>query len=98
MYVAREGFFTVVDGKEVVVVGGVTRVRDGHPLLNGREHLFEIATAHYETEHTPWGGETRADIAQAVAEAEAEVEDEAPAEPAPDPSGLSLKTSGAKLA
>lgn len=50
MYVANESFVCVVDGQSYSVVGGVTRVRAGHPLLTGREHLFRVLRAHYEYE------------------------------------------------
>lgn len=48
MYVANESFVCVVDGQSYSVVGGVTRVRAGHPLLRGREHLFRVLRAHHE--------------------------------------------------
>lgn len=52
MYLARETFVTEIDGVPVAVHAGVTRVRDGHPLLKGRESMFDVLTAHYEVEQT----------------------------------------------
>jgi len=40
LLVATETFSTDVDGHEVIVHAGVTRVRAGHPVVKGREHLF----------------------------------------------------------
>ena len=50
IYVAKESFATDVDGVSVSVVGDVTLVREGHPLLKGREHLFKAVVPHYEVE------------------------------------------------
>ena len=50
LYVAKESFHTEVDGVPITVVGNTTRVREGHPLLSGREDLFEEITADYEYE------------------------------------------------
>ena len=44
--VARETFSCVVDGREVLVWKGETRVRAGDPLVKGREGLFEPAESH----------------------------------------------------
>lgn len=58
--VAKESFSTVVDGVPVSVVAGQTRVREGHPLLKGREQFFELLTVHYDVEQaTAAPGETR---------------------------------------
>lgn len=52
VYVARESGSAEVDGESLAFVKGVTRVREGHPLLKGREGLFELADerVHYEVE------------------------------------------------
>ena len=60
VYVARESFTAELDGVPVSVVKGVTRVREGHPLMEGREGLFEIVTVHFEVDAAgPPAGETR---------------------------------------
>ncbi len=46
VYIAKESFAAEIDGVPVVVRKGVTRVRAGHPLLAGREQMFEPADAH----------------------------------------------------
>jgi len=60
LYVATESFSTELDGITVAVVKGVTRVREGHPLMVGREMYFKPITAHFEV-NSPAdpGGETR---------------------------------------
>lgn len=50
MLVAKESFIIRWEGVDKVFTGGVTRVREGHPVLEGREHLFEALTPHYEVE------------------------------------------------
>ena len=50
IYVATESFVTTIDGEEVVIRKGTTRVRAGHKLLKGRERLFEPLTIQYDTE------------------------------------------------
>lgn len=60
--VARETFTAELDGSPVIVHKGVTRVREGHPLLKGREDLFELVddTVHYDIEQaTAAPGEKR---------------------------------------
>jgi hypothetical protein len=59
IYVARESFSAELDGVPVAVVKGQTRVREGHPLLDGRESLFEPVTVHYDVDASPVRGETR---------------------------------------
>lgn len=50
LLVATKTFLTSVDGRRVRVVKDQTRVRAGHPLLEGREHLFKVADAHFDVE------------------------------------------------
>jgi hypothetical protein len=39
--VAVESFACEVDGRELIVQAGITRVRPDHPVVKGREHLFQ---------------------------------------------------------
>jgi hypothetical protein len=39
--VAVESFVAEVDGAPFMVQAGVTRVRKDHPVVAGREHLFQ---------------------------------------------------------
>lgn len=41
VFVAKESFAVELDGTEVQVHRGKTRVREGHALLKGRESQFE---------------------------------------------------------
>jgi hypothetical protein len=50
IYVARESFVTDYNGAPTVVHADITRVREGHPLMSGREHMFKEIDAHYEVE------------------------------------------------
>jgi hypothetical protein len=50
IYVATESFMVELDGNPVAVRKDITRVREGHPLLEGRENLFKPITAHFEVE------------------------------------------------
>lgn len=60
IFVAKQSFTTELDGAPISVFGGVTRVRAGHPLLKGREELFEPLKVHYDVEAaTAAPGETR---------------------------------------
>lgn len=60
IYIATESFSCNLDGVPVVVRAGETRVREGHELLRGREHMFKPITAHYEVEQaTAAPGEAR---------------------------------------
>lgn len=43
VFVATETFITHVDGRQVNVVKGKTRVREGHVLLTKNPHLFKPA-------------------------------------------------------
>ena len=60
VYVATASFQAHVDGKRIIVQRGKTRVRDGHPLLKGREHLFAPQTVRFDVEQaTQAPGEKR---------------------------------------
>lgn len=60
IYVAKESFATELDGQSVIVQKDVTRVRAGHPLLKGRENLFELLSVQYDVEQaTSKPGEQR---------------------------------------
>lgn len=60
IYVAKESFTTMLNGEEVTVAAGRTRVREGHELLRGRMHLFEPMVVDYEVEQaTAAPGEKR---------------------------------------
>lgn len=50
IYVAAETVIITVDGKRHHLRKDVTRVREGHPLLKGREHLFKELDVHYDVE------------------------------------------------
>jgi hypothetical protein len=45
------GVFTF-EGERIYIHEGVTRVRAGHPILEGREHLFKPIDVHYDVEDT----------------------------------------------
>jgi len=61
IYVAKQSFATELDGVPIIVNRGATRVRAGHPLLKGREDLFELITVQYDIEKaTAAPGERRA--------------------------------------
>lgn len=60
IFVAAESFSTTLDGVPVAVVAGQTRVREGHPLLEGREQMFKRLTVHYDVDEAPGrAGEVR---------------------------------------
>jgi hypothetical protein len=62
VYVARDSGSAEVNGEVLTFTKGVTRVRAGHPLLKGRESLFEPIdeTVHYDVEQaTAAPGEKR---------------------------------------
>lgn len=40
-------------GREVCIAGGRTTVREGHPILKGREHMFRVLVPDYEVEAPP---------------------------------------------
>jgi hypothetical protein len=46
IFVCRETFAL----GEMVFLKDITRVREGHPIMEGREHLFKELTVHYEVE------------------------------------------------
>lgn len=51
IYVAKtSGIVRYGDGQEAHIQQGVTRVREGHPLLKGREKLFEELSVQYDVE------------------------------------------------
>lgn len=50
LMIAKESYVTTVNGVEETVIAGVTRVREGHQIMAGREDLFEPAPADYEIE------------------------------------------------
>lgn len=59
IYQAREPFLANIGGVSVAIQPGTT-VREGHPLLAGKEHLFEPFTVDYEYEPPsakPTGGD-----------------------------------------
>ena len=71
IYVATRTFVTTLDGKRVMVNRGKTRVRHGHPLLKGREHLFSPIGVHYDVEQaTKAPGEKRPIRKKTTAKAE----------------------------
>lgn len=62
IFVALETFNADVNGSPVAIHRGITRVRRGHPLLKGREHLFAPIdlSVHYDVEQATAGpGEKR---------------------------------------
>lgn len=60
IYVATDNGTVNLDGQNIQIRKGVTRVRAGHPLLAGREHLFEPLHVHYDVEQaTAAPGERR---------------------------------------
>lgn len=61
IYVAIDSFTTdLPDGTPVFVYKDTTRVREGHALLKGREHLFKPIDVEYDVEQaTAAPGEKR---------------------------------------
>jgi hypothetical protein len=62
VYIAKESGSAEVDGRTLTFTKGITRVRAGHPLLKGREGLFEPVddVVHYDVEQaTAAPGEKR---------------------------------------
>jgi hypothetical protein len=65
LYQARESFVTHLDGEQIAVSAG-DLVRAGHPLLKGRDELFEPAEGYvrFDVEQaTASPGEQRGDSA-----------------------------------
>jgi len=61
IFVPRDSFAVEIDGVRYVLHKGVTRVRQGHPVMVGREDLFEPLTVDLEVESaTAAPGEQRA--------------------------------------
>jgi len=50
IYVANTTFTTMLDGREITVHQGSTRARGSHPLIKGREQLFDLLTVQYDVE------------------------------------------------
>jgi len=50
IYVAVHSAVVYTDDGPVTLRGGYTRVREGHPLLKGREDLFREDVVQYEVE------------------------------------------------
>lgn len=50
IYVAKVDGLVDYDGRQVPIKAGITRVREGHPLLEGRESVFEELQVHYDVE------------------------------------------------
>lgn len=64
VWVATESAVCLLDGQQEVIHAGVTRVREGHPLLDAYRGYFEPADTgvHYEVEQaTAAPGEKRGD-------------------------------------
>ena len=58
--VARKTAVMQVGDQRVTIRKGITRVREGHPLLEGREDMFEPISVHYDVEQaTAEPGEKR---------------------------------------
>lgn len=52
LFIAKESAITSVGGEDIVIHAGHTVVRAGHPLLKGREDLFQPLFVHYDVEPT----------------------------------------------
>lgn len=52
IYVAATSAVVYTESGPVTIRGGVTRVREGHPLMLGRENLFRELDVHYDLEDT----------------------------------------------
>lgn len=59
IYVAcQDGLCVLENGDVITLTTGVTRVREGHPLLKGRESMFKELDIHYDLEDTRSAPET----------------------------------------
>lgn len=58
IYVATRSAVLYHGDKRVRLVKGVTTVRAGHPLLEGRDDSFEPLTVEYDTDADSAGGES----------------------------------------
>lgn len=52
IFVAVESVLTDLDGQSVYITAGQT-AREGHPILKGREALFEPFKVDYEVDEAP---------------------------------------------
>lgn len=61
IFVARSSFSATIDGTDYTVHKDLTRVREGHPLLDGdRAQFFEVMVVDYDIEQaTAAPGERR---------------------------------------
>jgi hypothetical protein len=60
VYVAKVTTFLTVNGEEVMIRAGETRVREGHALLSLRPEVFQRQEVHFEVEQaTARPGEQR---------------------------------------
>jgi hypothetical protein len=99
IYVAKSNaLIKLGDGNSVVLKQGITRVREGHPLLNGHESMFEEIGVHYDVETTRQAPEpeTKPEPVKAASEPGVEPTPEVKAEP--KPSGLTSESAPRKTA
>ncbi len=74
IYVASvSGTIQLADGSQVQIHADVTRVREGHPLLVGRESMFRKIDVHYDVETARQAPAPEAKPVAAVAEAQTAV-------------------------
>jgi len=65
IYVATQTFNTMIDGQPALITEGITRVREGHPLLEAHRDYYKVLDVHYDVEDTvdrpgrPRGGNRR---------------------------------------
>lgn len=48
--VAKQTAVLVYDGRQITITGGRTTVRAGHPILDGREQMFEPIRIDFDVE------------------------------------------------